>query len=184
MTRSLVAGLFAGMLLLTACNDPNKTNSTMTTDDTSYPSGKSDTSATYTPSNTTPTTYPPVYTTTTTTPPASDTSGTTSYSTNQPNSYNTTATSPPVTTVITPANSSNTEMSGDESLSPSRGSRGKSRSTGGSGQTYTVKAGDSLSKISKQVYGDAGKWNKIYNANKSKISNPNKLKVGTKLMIP
>jgi nucleoid-associated protein YgaU len=182
MTRSLVAGLFAGMLLLTACNDPNKNHSAMTTDDTNYPSGKSETSSTYTPSSTTPTTYPPVYTTTTSTPPASDT---TSYSSNQPSSYNTTATSPPVTTVITPANSSNTEMSGDESLSPSKGSRSKTRSSGGgSGQTYTVKAGDSLSKISKQVYGDAGKWNKIYNANKSKISNPNKLKVGTKLTIP
>lgn len=176
MTRSLLSGLIAGTLLLTACNDPNKTNSTMTTDDTSYPSGRSDTST-----GTTPTTYPPTYTTTMTTPPASDSS--TSYTTTPPSSYNTTATSPPVTTTITPANSSNTEMSGDESLSPGSSKRTKARSTG-SESTYTVKSGDNLSKIAKKVYGDSNKWNRIYNANKGKISNPNQLKVGTKLVIP
>ncbi|MBI5865736.1 MAG: LysM peptidoglycan-binding domain-containing protein [Planctomycetes bacterium] len=77
-------------------------------------------------------------------------------------------------------------MSGDESLAPSSGgkSHGSTARSSGGGQTYTVKSGDNLSKIAKKFYGDANKWNKIYNANKSRISNPNKLKPGTKLIIP
>lgn len=54
-------------------------------------------------------------------------------------------------------------------------------------KSYTVKKDESLWKISarKEVYGDGSKWNKIYNANKSKIGkNPNKLTAGMKLVIP
>jgi nucleoid-associated protein YgaU len=39
-------------------------------------------------------------------------------------------------------------------------------------RTYTVKKGDSLSKIAKQVYGDASQWRRIYEANKDQIKNP------------
>jgi len=51
-------------------------------------------------------------------------------------------------------------------------------------RTYTVKAGDSLSKISKQFYGDANKYMKIFEANKDKLTDPNKVNVGTELLIP
>ena len=51
--------------------------------------------------------------------------------------------------------------------------------------SYTVKAGDSLSLISKRVYGDSSKWRQIYDANKSTIgSDPNKLNTGVTLVIP
>lgn len=50
--------------------------------------------------------------------------------------------------------------------------------------TYTVKKGDSLSKIAKHFYGNPNKWRKIYEANKSNIKDPNKLKVGLVLEIP
>ena len=53
-----------------------------------------------------------------------------------------------------------------------------------SGTTYTVKEGDSLSKISKQLYGKASKWTVIYEANAGKIKDPNRLKPGTVLTIP
>src|SRR5580704_6200738 len=36
-------------------------------------------------------------------------------------------------------------------------------------RTYTVQAGDNLSKISKQFYGDANKYMKIFEANKDKL---------------
>lgn len=53
-----------------------------------------------------------------------------------------------------------------------------------SGRTYTVKNGDTLQKISQKFYGTTKNWRKIYNANKSKLKDPNSLKVGTKLSIP
>ena len=50
--------------------------------------------------------------------------------------------------------------------------------------TYTVKTGDTLISISRNLYGDDRSWRKIYEANKSKIGNPDKLKIGTVLAIP
>ena len=49
-------------------------------------------------------------------------------------------------------------------------------------QTYTVQPGDSLSKISKQFYGDATKFKKIADANK--LDDPDKIKAGQQLIIP
>jgi nucleoid-associated protein YgaU len=51
-------------------------------------------------------------------------------------------------------------------------------------RTYTVQAGDSLSKISKQFYGDANKYMKIFEANKDKLSDPDKVRAGMELVIP
>lgn len=51
-------------------------------------------------------------------------------------------------------------------------------------KNYTVQPGDSLSKISKQFYGDANKYMKIFEANKDKLSDPDKIKAGTELIIP
>ena len=50
--------------------------------------------------------------------------------------------------------------------------------------TYTVKSGDCLWNIAKKVYGDGSQWKKIYNANKSKISNPNLIYSGQVFKIP
>jgi LysM repeat protein len=52
------------------------------------------------------------------------------------------------------------------------------------GQSYTVKPGDSLSKISQQFYGDAHEYMRIFYANKDKISDPNKIQPGMNLTIP
>lgn len=51
-------------------------------------------------------------------------------------------------------------------------------------QYYDVVAGDTLSKISKQFYGDMNKYMKIFEANKDQLTDPNKIKVGQKLRIP
>jgi nucleoid-associated protein YgaU len=51
-------------------------------------------------------------------------------------------------------------------------------------RTYTVQPGDNLSKISKQFNGDANKYMKIFEANKDKMSDPDKVRVGTELVIP
>jgi nucleoid-associated protein YgaU len=49
-------------------------------------------------------------------------------------------------------------------------------------QTYTVRPGDNLSKISKQFYGDANKYMTIARANN--LEDPDKIKVGQELVIP
>jgi LysM repeat protein len=51
-------------------------------------------------------------------------------------------------------------------------------------RTYTVQAGDSLSKISKQFYGDSNMYMKIFDANKDKLADPDKIKAGMDLLIP
>ena len=51
-------------------------------------------------------------------------------------------------------------------------------------QTYTVKKGDSLSKIAKRVYGDAQQWRKIHEANRDIIDNPDLIHPGQVLKLP
>jgi nucleoid-associated protein YgaU len=52
------------------------------------------------------------------------------------------------------------------------------------GRTYTVQAGDTLSGIAKEHLGDAGKYTKIFEANRDVLSDPDKIKPGQVLKIP
>jgi nucleoid-associated protein YgaU len=52
------------------------------------------------------------------------------------------------------------------------------------GRSYTVKKGDSLSKIAKREYGDAQQWHRIYEANRDSISNPDLIQPGQVLQLP
>jgi nucleoid-associated protein YgaU len=49
---------------------------------------------------------------------------------------------------------------------------------------YTVKSGDTLSKISKQFYGSPSDYMKIFDANRDQITDPDKIRVGQELKIP
>lgn len=49
---------------------------------------------------------------------------------------------------------------------------------------YTVKSGDSLSKIAKKYYGNAMKYPAIFEANKEVIKDPNLIYPGQRLRIP
>ncbi|TCM68032.1 BON domain-containing protein [Acinetobacter calcoaceticus] len=51
-------------------------------------------------------------------------------------------------------------------------------------QFYTVQSGDNLSKISKQYYGDANQYNKIFEANKPLLKNADDIFPGQVLRIP
>jgi LysM repeat protein len=51
-------------------------------------------------------------------------------------------------------------------------------------RTYKVQSGDSLSKIAKEFYGNAAEYNKIFEANRDKLSDPNKIQAGQELIIP
>ena len=52
------------------------------------------------------------------------------------------------------------------------------------GRTYTVKAGDTLSKIAKEFYGDPNQWKKIQQTNADLIRDPDKIQPGWTLQIP
>jgi nucleoid-associated protein YgaU len=54
----------------------------------------------------------------------------------------------------------------------------------GSGKTYVVVKGDSLSKIAQREYGDANKWRTIYEANKDLINDPDLIYPGQELKVP
>jgi murein DD-endopeptidase MepM/ murein hydrolase activator NlpD len=54
----------------------------------------------------------------------------------------------------------------------------------GSRRVYTVKAGDTLGSIAREVYGDAGQWRRIWEANRDQIPDPNLIHPGQQLVIP
>ena len=51
-------------------------------------------------------------------------------------------------------------------------------------RTYTVQAGDTLSKIAKEHLGNANAYMKIFDANKDQLNDPDKIKPGQVLKIP
>jgi nucleoid-associated protein YgaU len=52
-------------------------------------------------------------------------------------------------------------------------------------KSYVTKAGDNLTTIAQEVYGDGSRWREIYEANKKAIGDdPDKLGVGVTLTIP
>src|SRR6476646_5082417 len=77
------------------------------------------------------------------------------------------------------------ELKVDPSLSQPQAAAAAAAGGGGTAdQTYTVKSGDTLSKIAKQFYGNANDYNKIFEANKDQLSSPDRINVGQELKIP
>lgn len=50
--------------------------------------------------------------------------------------------------------------------------------------SYTVQKGDTLGKISSQLYGTSRRWKEIYEANRETLKDPNRLRPGQVLRIP
>ena len=71
-----------------------------------------------------------------------------------------------------------------EALAGGGGGGGGTGSDGWESKTYTVKSGDTLSKISKEFYGEANKYNQIFEANKPMLKDPDKIYPGQVLRIP
>ena len=74
--------------------------------------------------------------------------------------------------------------SGGSSTAPRAGAPNAAPNVGDREKTYTVVAGDTLSKIAKDEYGDASQWKRIYEANKDTIKNPDLIYPGQTFKIP
>ena len=68
--------------------------------------------------------------------------------------------------------------------SQSAGSSTQTAGTTTGSRYYTIKSGDTLSKIAKDQYGDAGDYNKIFEANREVIGDPDKIYPGQQIRIP
>jgi len=49
---------------------------------------------------------------------------------------------------------------------------------------HVVGPGESLGSIAMRYYGDSSRWQRIYDANRAAIPDPNALRIGTRLTIP
>lgn len=77
------------------------------------------------------------------------------------------------------------DVTADISVDQSRAMAAAAGGAAGSGsQTYKVKAGDNLSKISKQFYGNPNEYMRIFYANRDKLKDPDKIQVDQDLVIP
>ena len=76
------------------------------------------------------------------------------------------------------------DITADLSVDSSRAVGAAAGGGQGSSQTYEVKSGDNLSKISKQFYGDANEYMRIFYANRDKLNDPDKIQIGQQLVIP
>ena len=76
------------------------------------------------------------------------------------------------------------DLSADISVNAAAGQGGPAGTVSAPAGSYTVQKGDTLSKISKQFYGDANKYQKIFEANKDQLKDPDKIQPGQVLRIP
>ncbi len=76
------------------------------------------------------------------------------------------------------------QTTNQQSQAPRTQTAGASVSGGQGNRTYTVQGGDTLSKISKQFYGNANLYMKIFEANRDQLSSPNQIQPGQELIIP
>jgi len=78
------------------------------------------------------------------------------------------------------------DLSVDPSIAPPQRAQAAAATASGatSSRIYTVKAGDSLSKIAKEFYGNANEYNRIFEANRDKLNDPNQIRPGQELIIP
>ena len=78
------------------------------------------------------------------------------------------------------------DLTADISVNPTAaaGQGGPAGAVSAPAGSYTVQKGDTLSKISKQFYGDANAYKKIFDANRDQLKDPDKIQPGQVLKIP
>jgi hypothetical protein len=81
------------------------------------------------------------------------------------------------------------DLHADIIVNPALAPKTAAASAGSSGMNqqerhYTVQSGDSLSKIAEKFYGKASEYNRIFEANRDKLSDPDHVRPGADLVIP
>ena len=76
------------------------------------------------------------------------------------------------------------DLTVDSSMAQPQTQAAAATAGGGSQRTYKVQPGDTLSKIAKQFYGNANDYNRIFQANRDKLQNPDTIQPGQELVIP
>lgn len=77
------------------------------------------------------------------------------------------------------------DLTVDPSLARPQTQAAAASAGGGSAtRTYTVQSGDTLSKIAKEMYGNANEYQKIFDANRDKLESADKIRPGQQLTIP
>ena len=76
------------------------------------------------------------------------------------------------------------EIQADIKVNPAAAQRATGTTDQTSAKTYTVKAGDTLSKIAKEQLGDANAYQEIFNANRDQLTDTDKIKPGQVLKMP
>jgi nucleoid-associated protein YgaU len=77
-----------------------------------------------------------------------------------------------------------TDIIADVRVSASAAAAAEAETKPPASHTYTVKPGDSLSKIAKEHLGNGNLYMEIFNANKDVLTDPDKLKPGMVLKLP
>lgn len=77
-----------------------------------------------------------------------------------------------------------TEAAPQADFSKVRSSADSTEASVGNVRSHTVEKGDTLSQISKQVYGSAKHWKAIFDANRDQLDNPDLIHPGQTLRIP
>lgn len=76
------------------------------------------------------------------------------------------------------------EKANDDGLTVEAASTSVTPQTGGPARMYTVKSGDTLSKIAKEQLGDARKYPQLFDANKPMLKDPDEIYPGQVLRVP
>jgi len=87
---------------------------------------------------------------------------------------------PEVADSVTPTTAPTEGTEGAEAEEPTVTSEGDS----GDSTTYTVVSGDTLWKIASKFYGEGSQYMRIFEANKDKLENPDRIFPGQELVIP
>lgn len=76
------------------------------------------------------------------------------------------------------------DLTVDSSLPQPQAAAAAAAGSSSGARTYQVQPGDTLSKIAKEVYGNANDYNRIFEANRDKLESPDKIRAGQELVIP